>query len=76
LYWCRKDTGGKCEKWRAHNPIECKWEVRAPTEFDGKKRKVTPDAKKTEKKLKVAGAYVAKLEQKRVEYEKGSKFGR
>ncbi|KAI2490443.1 hypothetical protein MHU86_24130 [Fragilaria crotonensis] len=23
-YWCGKDTGGKCEKWRAHKPKECK----------------------------------------------------
>ena len=71
-YWCGKDTGGRCEKWRAHNPKECKWEDRPPTESDGKKRKVTPDAKKTEKKLKVARAYVAKLEKKRVEDDRGS----
>ena len=23
-YWCGKETGGKCEKWRAHKPSECK----------------------------------------------------
>jgi hypothetical protein len=23
-YWCGKDTGGKCEKWHAHDPKECK----------------------------------------------------
>jgi hypothetical protein len=23
-YWCGKLTGGKCEKWHAHNPKECK----------------------------------------------------
>ena len=72
-YWCGKDTGGKCEKWRAHNPKECKWEERgAPAESETKKRKGNSDAKKTEKKLKVARAYVAKLEQKRVENERES----
>jgi hypothetical protein len=23
-HWCGKDTGGKCEKWRAHEPNECR----------------------------------------------------
>jgi hypothetical protein len=23
-HWCGKDTGGKCEKWRTHDPKECK----------------------------------------------------
>ena len=23
-HWCGKETGGKCEKWRAHKPSECK----------------------------------------------------
>ena len=23
-YWCGRDTGGKCEKWRAHKLMECK----------------------------------------------------
>ena len=22
-HWCGKETGGKCEKWRAHDPKEC-----------------------------------------------------
>jgi hypothetical protein len=22
--WCGKETGGKCEKWRAHKPSKCK----------------------------------------------------
>jgi hypothetical protein len=66
-YWCGKDTGGKCEKWRAHNPKECKWEERPPAESDGKKRKGIADPKKTDKKLKVARAYIAKLERSKVE---------
>jgi hypothetical protein len=63
-YWCEKDTGGKCEKWRANKPKECQWKENAPGTED-KKRKGSPTGKKTEKKLKVARAYVAKLEQKR-----------
>ena len=63
-YWCGKDTGGKCEKWRAHKPKECK----GGAPIAGDKRK--PDANAANKrgamakKLKIAKAYVAKLEQR------------
>ena len=65
-YWCGKDTGGKCEKWRAHKPKECKG--LATTDAAGDKRKRDPttgsEKKKTiDKKLKVAKAYIAKMEQ-------------
>ena len=63
-YWCGKDTGGKCEKWRAHKPKECKGlGVDAPA--DKQKRDLTGSDKKKsiEKKLKVAKAYIAKMEQ-------------
>jgi len=65
-YWCGKDTGGKCEKWRAHNPKDCKWTEKAPDADNEKtKRKgSTQTSNRLEKKLKIARAYVAKLEQK------------
>ena len=61
-YWCGKDTGGKCEKWRVHKPKECMGAA-AP----GAKREADSDAKKIgkdklAKKLKVAKAYVARME--------------
>jgi hypothetical protein len=60
-YWCGKDTGGKCEKWRVHKPKECMGAA-AP----GAKREADSDAKKIgkdklAKKLKVAKAYVARM---------------
>jgi hypothetical protein len=62
-YWCGKETGGKCEKWRAHDPKTC--EGRAFV-ANGNKRSTEGSAKKKpkqfQKKLKVARAYVAKLE--------------
>ncbi|KAI2497425.1 hypothetical protein MHU86_17083 [Fragilaria crotonensis] len=63
-YWCGKDTGGKCEKWRAHKPKECKG-LAADAAGDKRKRESTGSDKKKaiEKKLKVAKAYVAKMEQ-------------
>ncbi|KAI2512052.1 hypothetical protein MHU86_2340 [Fragilaria crotonensis] len=62
-YWCGKDTGGKCEKWRVHKPKECLGAA-APTakrsaESDGKKNK-----DRLSKKLKVAKAYVARMEKR------------
>ena len=66
-YWCGKDTGGKCEKWRAHKPRECQWTEKPPGADDKKFKRKGPSspAKKTDKKLKIARAYVAKLEQKK-----------
>ena len=63
-YWCGKDTGGKCEKWRAHKPKECKG-LGADASGDKRKRDSTGSDKKKsiEKKLKVAKAYIAKMEQ-------------
>ena len=63
-YWCGKDTGGKCEKWRAHKPKECKG-LGADAPGDKQKRDLTGSDKKKsiEKKLKVAKAYIAKMEQ-------------
>jgi hypothetical protein len=74
-YWCGKDTGGKCEKWRAHKPSDCQWKENPPGGED-RKRKGSPATKATDKKLKVARAYVAKLEQKKSEEEeKGTDSG-
>ena len=64
-HWCGKDTGGKCEKWRAHDPGECKGI--ADGDYGDSKGKRPADKKKkgsVEKKLRVARAYVAKLEQR------------
>ena len=67
-HWCGKDTGGsKCEKWRAHDPSECMGIAECGTN----NRKTTATATRNDqrskstaaKKLKVARAYVAKLEQ-------------
>ena len=66
-YWCGKDTGGKCEKWRVHQPKECKGggaaENKRSIEIDGKKTKKVSFAKK----LKIAKAYVAKIEKQAAE---------
>ena len=63
-HWCGKDTGGKCEKWRAHKSKECKG---LATDASGDKRKresTSPDKRRSiGKKLKVAKAYIAKMEQ-------------
>ena len=62
-YWCGKDTGGHCEKWRAHDPKTCKGLAssgsKRPTDSSGGKK-----GKPNHKKLKVARAYVAKLEKR------------
>lgn len=64
-HWCGKDTGGKCEKWRAHDPKKCKGFAANAT---GKRSAEGGNKKKGKtsvtKKLKVARAYVAKLEQR------------
>ena len=66
-YWCGNDTGGKCEKWRAHKPSKCKGlGSDSGTAKDKRKRdtKGSEKGKSVAKKLKIAKAYVAKLEQK------------
>jgi hypothetical protein len=64
-YWCGKETGGKCEKWRAHKPSECKGLSSDAGAKDKRKRdsKGSDKGNSFAKKLKVARAYVAKLEQ-------------
>ena len=64
-HWCGKDTGGKCECWRAHKPTECKGMAAGAS---GGKRNAPKDGEnkyskdRMAKKLKVAKAFVAKLE--------------
>jgi hypothetical protein len=64
-HWCGKATGGQCEKCRAHDPKKCEGLA-----FTTNKRPTAEgaDAKKKgkpfQKKLKVARAYVAKLEKR------------
>jgi len=64
-YWCGKDTGGKCEKWRRHSPKECTFGIGGTADnkrsADGNDKK----AKKETKKLKIAKAYVAKVEKEK-----------
>jgi hypothetical protein len=69
-FWCGKDTGGKCECWRAHNPKECKG-VAANTGGKRKPDEGVDDKKKSHfaKKLKVARAYLAKIESQATESE-------
>jgi hypothetical protein len=68
-FWCGKDTGGKCECWRAHDPKECQGGAFASGK--GKRPASTSDMKKESdgKRLKIAKAYVAKLEQSNSETE-------
>ena len=67
FYWCGKDTGGHCEQWRAHKGNSCRGDAKSPSN-PKKKRESTDDPKKkksdgnTAKKLKIAKAYVSKLE--------------
>ena len=66
-YWCGKDTGGKCEKWRRHSPKECTF---GTTEATNKRKgddKSDKDKKHESKKLKIAKAYVAKIEKQQKE---------
>ncbi len=60
-YWCGKETGGKCEKWRAHKPKECKVIAESGTKRDGETN-TKGDKKHPAKKLKVAKAYIARIE--------------
>ena len=70
-HWCGKDTGGKCECWRAHKPSECKGKAAGATTVG--KREASSDGKakyskdRMAKKLKVAKAFVAKLEKQAAE---------
>ena len=65
-YWCGADTGGKCEKWRAHKPKECKGKAaQTPRKRDAKSTENEDKFKKEyqlAKKLEIAKAYVAKIE--------------
>ena len=67
-HWCGKETGGKCEKWRAHKPDECQggapFAAKRGAERDSKKSKKERGAP-ISKKLKIAKAYVARLEKKK-----------
>ncbi|KAI2497325.1 hypothetical protein MHU86_17198 [Fragilaria crotonensis] len=60
-YWCGKETGGKCEKWRAHKPKECRGIADSSTMQEGENNK-KEDKKYLAKKLKVAKAYIARIE--------------
>jgi hypothetical protein len=63
-YWFGKDTGGKCEKWRAHKPKECQGLATSAAGDKRKRESIGPDKRKLiKKKLKVAKAYIAKMEQ-------------
>jgi hypothetical protein len=65
-HWCGKDTGGKCEKWRAHSPDECKGTAAGESsESKGKRPAERKKKGSIEKKLRVACAYIAKLEQRK-----------
>jgi hypothetical protein len=72
-HWYGKSTEGKCEKLRAHNPKECKGTA-APS--PGEKTKVESLDKKKKpgfaKKLRVAKAYKAKMEQQAAESASGN----
>ena len=65
-YWCGKETGGKCEKWRAHKPKEYKGIAESGTKRDGETSK-KGDKKHLAKKLKVAKAYIARIEKQAAE---------
>jgi hypothetical protein len=75
-YWRGKFTGGKCEKWRAHNPKDCKGDrsleemqksfTQTPPAEPFKKRQVS---KNLEKKLKIAKAYTVQFELTANEYD-------
>ncbi|KAI2497135.1 hypothetical protein MHU86_17396 [Fragilaria crotonensis] len=76
-YWCGKDTGGTCEKWRAHKPKDCRGGAPPPNKSEGGAKRPASsenkDGKKgIAKKLKIAKAYVAKMEQKVAEQEAAS----
>ena len=68
-YWCGKETGGKCEKWRAHKPKECKGIANAGTKREGGENDKKDNKKHLAKKLKVAKAYIARIEKQAAEAE-------
>ena len=70
-YWCGKETGGKCEKWRAHKPKECKGIAESGTKRNGETNK-KGDKKHLAKKLKVAKAYIARIEKQAAEADMAS----
>ena len=67
-YWCGKETGGHYELWRAHKPEDCRGGTKKGEDTSNKKKRDSPeDPKKWKdqnaaKKLKIAKAYVAKME--------------
>jgi hypothetical protein len=68
-YWCvGKETGGKCEKWRAHKPKEFKGIADSGMKRDAENNK-KGDKKHLAKKLKVAKAYIARIEKQADEAE-------
>ena len=68
-YWCGKDTGGKCEKWRAHKPKECKGIAESGTAKRGAEKGTKDKKQHLAKKLKVAKAYIARIEKQAAEAE-------
>lgn len=72
-HWCGNDTGGKCEKWRAHKPDEYQggtpFAAKRGAERDSKKTKKEKGSSVSKEKLKIAKAYVARPEKKRDESE-------
>ena len=70
-YWCGKETGGKCEKWRAHKPKECQGIAKAGTKREGNGDN-KGNKKHLAKKLKIAKAYVARIEKQADEAESSS----
>jgi hypothetical protein len=70
-HWCGKDTGGKCEKWRAHKPKDCKGIADTDTKRERESNK-KGDKKHLAKKLKVAKAYIARIEKQAAETETAS----
>lgn len=67
-YWCGKETGGHCELWRAHKPEDCRGGTKKSEGTSNKKKRDSPEDQKkwkdqnAAKKLKIAKAYVAKME--------------
>jgi hypothetical protein len=68
-YWCGKDTGGKCEKWRAHKPKECKGIAESGSAKRGAEKGTKDKKQHLAKKLKVAKAYIARIEKQAAEAE-------
>jgi hypothetical protein len=70
-YWCGKETGGKCEKWRAHKPKECRGAAppgkRKEKHGESKDKDKSKSKDRLAKKLKIAQAYVARIEKQVVD---------